>query len=261
MSGFTHKSLAIGMIGSVLILLLILSVAKGKAPNYFLIAVAPLSVFAGWWLAEFSREEQKKQQPLLLFYLVFAGLYTLFLVFAVWFSGGRALVLPLIVLLISGLCLLFVIQSKENKFSRLIAFLVFISAGLNLFLNTKVFPELAAYQGARQVLKIFEAKNNPDAHLFDFEVEEYNLFFYSTQNAEHLETWDDLYEVMEKPGSWVYTNEIKYKDIILMNYAIDTVYQIKQRGLNEVNFEFLNPVTRVKSLKTNYLIVTGDKKK
>jgi hypothetical protein len=64
---------------------------------------------------------------------------------------------------------------------------------------------------------------------------------------------------MEKPGTWLYTNEIKYRDIVGMNYNIDTVYQIRQRGMNRINLEFLNPKSREKSLKTNYLIVTGSK--
>lgn len=258
MDGFIHRSLAIGLIGSVMVLLLILSIAKGKAPNYFLITVAPFSVFAGWWLAGFIQVEQKKQQPLLLFYLVFAGLYTLFLVFAVWFSGGRALVLPLIVLLISGLCLLFVIQSKENKFSRLIAFLVFISAGLNLFLNTKVFPELAAYQGGRQVINMFETHKTQGDKLYNFVLEDYNLFFYATEKVENIEAWEEFYEVAATKGAWIYTHESKLKDILSMNYKIDTVYQIRQRGMNELNLEFLNPATRNQALKTNYLVVIGD---
>jgi hypothetical protein len=65
---------------------------------------------------------------------------------------------------------------------------------------------------------------------------------------------------MEKPGSWIYTNEIKYNDIMAMEYSIDTVYCIKQRGMNQVTLKFLNPATREKALTTNYLIVTGRKK-
>ncbi len=201
---FIHKSFAIGLIGSVMALLLILSIAKGKAPNYFLITVAPFSVFAGWWLAEF-------------------------------------------------------IRLKGQKFSQLIAFLVIIIAGINLFLNTKLFPELAYYQGGRQVLELFETHKKPDDKLYNFVLEDYNLFFYSADKVENIENWEEFYEVAATKGAWIYTHESKLKDILSMNYKIDTVYQIRQRGMNEINLEFLIPATRNQALKSNYLIVTGDK--
>lgn len=202
MSGFTHKSFAIGIIGSVLILLLILSVAKGKAPNYFLITVPVFSVFAGWWLAEF-------------------------------------------------------IRLKGQKISKLFASLVIIIAGINLFLNTKLFPELATYQGGKQVINLFEINKKPGDKLYNFVLEDYNLFFYATEKVENIETWEEFYEVAATKGAWIYTHEIKVNDIRSMNYAIDTVYQIRQRGMNEINIEFLNPATRNQALKTNYLVVTG----
>jgi 4-amino-4-deoxy-L-arabinose transferase-like glycosyltransferase len=260
LAGFCNKNFATAMLGSVLVFLLILSVAKGKAPNYFLITVPVFSVFAGWWLADFIQVEQKKQLQVFRFYLVFAGLYTLFFSFVIWFSGNRTLVLPFTVLFISGLFLLAVAKSKEPRFSILIAFLVIVTSALNLFLNVKVFPELATFQGGTQVVKLFETNKKPGDKLYNFELDDYNLFFYSTGNTENIEKWEELYATMEKPGSWIYTNEIKYNDIMAMEYSIDTVYCIKQRGMNQVTLKFLNPATRENALTTNYLIVTGRKK-
>jgi general stress protein CsbA len=260
LAGFDNKNFVIGLIGSVLVLLLILSIAKGKAPNYFLITVAPFSVFAGWWLAGFMQAEQKKQRQVYRFYVAFAGLYTLFFAFVVWFLGNRTLVLPFTVLFISGLCLLAVAKSKELRFSALIAFLVLITAGLNLFLNYRVFPDLATFQGGRQVVNLFDKNKKPGDRLYSFELDDYNLYFYSTDKTENIENWEELYETMEKPGSWIYTNDIKYNDIMAMEYSIDTVYCIKQRGMNQINLEYLNPATREAALITNYVIVSGGKK-
>lgn len=256
-----HKSFATGMLGSLLILLLILSIAKGKAPNYFLITVSPISVFAGWWLTDFFRAEQKRQRLFFRFALIFSGLYALFLVFIVWFLGGRGLFLPVIILLISGLCLFLFIGSKKLRFSPLIVFLIIQSAGFNLFLNARVFPELAVYQGGRQVATLFENQKKQGDQLYHFETDDYNLFFYAPDGATDIKNWEELYSAMEKPGTWIYTNEIKYNDIRQMGYIIDTVYVINQRGMNRVNLEFLNPETRTLTLKTNYLIVTGNQRK
>jgi 4-amino-4-deoxy-L-arabinose transferase-like glycosyltransferase len=203
MSGFTHKSIAIGLIGSVLILLLILSIAKGKAPNYFLITVAPFSVFAGWWLAEF-------------------------------------------------------IRLKGPKFSRVMAFTVVFFASLNLYLNASFFPELAKYQGGRQAINLFETHKKPGDKLYNFVLEDYNLFFYSAEPVENIETWEEFYEVAATKGAWIYTHETKVNDMLSMPFKTDTVYQIRQRGMNEINLKFLNPSTRTQALKTNYLVVIGE---
>jgi len=59
---------------------------------------------------------------------------------------------------------------------------------------------------------------------------------------------------MEKPGTWVYTDEDKFRHILFMGFPVDTVYEIKQRGMNQISREFLNSETREKSLSFNYLI-------
>jgi hypothetical protein len=63
--------------------------------------------------------------------------------------------------------------------------------------------------------------------------------------------------VADEKGAWIYIDEVKMKDILSMNFKIDTVYQIRQRGLNQVTLKFLNPETREETLITNYLVVTG----
>ncbi len=96
--------------------------------------------------------------------------------------------------------------------------------------------------------------------MYNFELEEYELFFYAKDSVAEIKNWDQLYDAMEKPGTWVYTNATKYNDIKNMDYSIDTVYTIRQRGMNEINLQFLDPATREESLKSNYLIKTGNGK-
>lgn len=256
LKGFENKEIIAGLLGSVLILLLILSIAKGKAPNYFLITVPVFAVFAGVWLADFERKTFVTQRKFIRFSLVFAGLYSLFFSFAVWFLSDRSLVLPLIILVVSGVGLFLVFKSERNISLRMILFLVIISAGLNLFLNAKVYPELAALQGGRQVLDLFEKHKKPGDKLYNFDLEDYNLFFYSREKVENIETWDEFYKIAATPGSWIYMHEIKMKDFLDMNIKMDMVYQVRQRGMNKVTLRFLNPKTRNQTLITSFLIVT-----
>jgi general stress protein CsbA len=254
LEGLEKIEFAAGLLGSVLILLLVLSIAKGKAPNYFLITVPVFSVFGGWWLADFERKTIAMQRKFRKFYLGFAGLYSLFFAFAVWFPCDRSVFLPLIILAVSGLGLLFILKSEENIFLRMILFLVILSAGLNLFLNVKVYPELTAFQGGRQVLEVFETHKKPGDKLYNFDLEDYNLFFYAKEKVENIDDWNELYKVAATPGSWIYTYQIKVEDIKSLNYKIDTVFQIRQRGMNKITLEFLNPVTRESALENSYLL-------
>ena len=247
------------LVGSVFVLLLILSVAKGKAPNYFLIAVAPISVIAGKWLAHFNSISEKKQQLFIVLQLIIIGLSAVFfIIVAVVFSGGE-IWFSIVFLLILFSVILKISNSGIHSLKKIILVSVILTNGLNLYLNAKVLPYLYSYQGARQVLKLYEIKNSPENQLYNFELEDYGLFFYARQPVENIDNWDKLYENMAKPGTWLYTNEIKFNEIIKRDYDIDTVYQIRQSGMNRISIEFLNPKTREQSLKTNYLIVTREK--
>jgi hypothetical protein len=169
----------------------------------------------------------------------------------------------ILISIILAVVLLIVILATDKTgiqpFQKILLGSLIVAGAFNLFLNAKVLPDLYSYQGARQVLKLYEGQKNQQSKLYNLELEDFGLFFYARQPVENVTTWDEVYTIMEKPGTWLYTNEIKYRDIVGMNYNIDTVYQIRQRGMNRINLEFLNPKSREKSLKTNYLIVTGSK--
>ena len=188
---------------SLLFIFLVLSIAKGKSPNYMLIIIAPTMVLTAKWLTKEKHENKR-----------------------IHLNPNRMLVL-------------------------------FLLAGIfNIFLNGYLLPRLFKYQGPRQVLNIFEKHSNSDKKLYNFEIDEYALFFYAKEIPENLTDWNRVYSVLEKPDTWIYTNNIKYNDITGMEYKIDTIYEIKNRGMNKMSFQFLNPLTRQQSLKTHYLIKT-----
>ena len=244
------------LLGSTLVLVLVLSIAKGKAPNYFVIAVAPISVVLAKWLSQFSLLNHKLQRQIIFGqYIVLLIQASLFIfLFSVYSFLG--LWLP-IILLATCLSIVFVLYLfKSGALNQVLLLSIIIGASLNVYLTTQLLPHLFAYQGARQVLEIFESKKKEGEILSNFELEEYELFFYANDTVNEIADWNELYDVMEKSGTWLYTNEIKYRDIIQMNYAIDTIYTIKQQGMNRLNFKFLNPKTCKESLNSNYLFKT-----
>ncbi len=247
------------LLGSVLILLIILSIAKGKAPNYFLIAVAPVSVLAAKRIAILLADTDKKSKNFIRIQVVFAGtvaigffiIYTLLSFITMWVA--------IVSIVLSVFVIFYFLREKKQTLKKALLISLIFAGSLNLILNSVILPELFSYQGAGQALKIFNEQQRADSKFYQFETEGYELFFYSVEKITHIGDWDELRTAMNKSDTWLYTNDIKYKDILKMNFNIDTIYEIRQRGMNRINFEFLNPSTRESSLKSNYLIVTSRK--
>jgi 4-amino-4-deoxy-L-arabinose transferase-like glycosyltransferase len=244
------------LLGSTIVLVLVLSIAKGKAPNYFFISVAPISVVVGNWVQQISLQSGKLQKRVVLAQLIFVSLIATMCIFLFWFYSSLNLLIP-IILSTACLFIVFYFYRQKNKIlSQILLLSVIVVASLNVYLNTQILPHLFSYQGARQVLEIFENEKKEGEILSNFELEEFEMFFYATDTVNEITDWNELYEVMEKSGTWLYTNEIKYNDIIKMGYAIDTIYTIKQHGMNSLDLKFLNPKTCEQALNSNYLFKT-----
>lgn len=238
------------LLGSTLVLLLVLSIAKGKAPNYFLIAVAPISVVTGKW---FENKAKGFKVALIRIHWITVSLYSILLL-VITFLFVQNYIVCLIIILI--FCFFILLSVKRNIDHKILLVSFTIAACLNVVFNVLVLPEMFKYQGARQAIEIYEENKNEGDKLCNFELEEFEIFFYAKSPVNHLKDWTYLYKAMGKSGTWIYTNSIKHNDIIQMGYNIDTVYQIKQTGMNKLRFKFMNPETREDALEANFLIKT-----
>ena len=260
-TGFKNKeqsAWSFYLLGSVGVLFIILSVARGKAPNYFFIEIVPIAIITAKWLTIFETENRKKRTVLIRWQVIFVGIFALGLVFVfATLSFVKLWVALLIALLLIGAVYYF-LKQKKPILNNALLLSVLIIGGLNLFLNSAVIPELYTYQGARQALSIFNEHKKENSQLYNFETEGNELYFYSKENVIQIERWDELRAAMKTGNAWIYTNEIKCKNIIDMKMKIDTIYEVRQRGMNRISLKFLNPSTRESSLKTYYLMVSED---
>jgi 4-amino-4-deoxy-L-arabinose transferase-like glycosyltransferase len=252
------NKMSISIFGSVLVLFVVYSIARGKAPNYLMMFVPLLAVVAA------GRMKYYLLWPSFLTNrLIYAQSFMLLLLCALLlFSGIKIMesrVLIPVLFVTGGTILvgLYVIIDR-NRWNRVLFSTVVVTAVFNLFLNTQLVPFLFSYQGHIQAIEIFEQDDSAEKILYNFDLEEYELFFNAKDSVRQIATWEQLYGAMEKPGTWVYTNWWKRNEILDMEYRIDTVYQIHQRGMNKITFEFLNPEMRQFTIETNYLIKTRD---
>ena len=241
------------LLGSALILLFIFSIAKGRAPNYFMVMIPPMAIVSSGRIIRFF----EKPEAIRIFIIFEISLIAvlIFLLVAV-FILSPGFVYPIILTIISVFLIYYYLRKRVYNFERIALISVLFTGIFNLCFNAFIIPGLYSCQGSRKVLNIFESDSPEGDRLCNFDLEEYELFFYAEDTVNNIIDWNELSSVMERPGTWLYTNEIKYNDITDMNFRIDTVYEIRQRGMNRITLSFLNPGTREEALKSNYLIRT-----
>lgn len=62
-----------------------------------------------------------------------------------------------------------------------------------------------------------------------------------------------MYKVIKEPQIWLFTNETERIKIIKLG-DIDTIYTSKQKGMNNLNVQFLHPETGDYGLELSCLI-------
>lgn len=242
------------LLGGVLVFMFILSIAKGKAPNYFLLAVPILSVLTAKWISGIEKLSKKKRNILFIAQQILIVFLFILLVGIAFIFREKHLLIS--VVLISVLLLALFISNKkiENKFNRIILQSLLVAGSLFFYLETTIIPELYTYQGARKALEIYENKREENDTLKSLQLVEFELFYWAESPVENFTNWIEFYDFLENEGSWVYTNKSGYEVILEIRKEVGTVYKIPQRGMNELSISFILPKTRQNALNDNYLI-------
>jgi 4-amino-4-deoxy-L-arabinose transferase-like glycosyltransferase len=247
------------LLGSVVVLFSVYSIARGKAPNYLMMLMPPLAVVAAGRIQEFVHWSAKLKKGVIYFHYFLLAILVL-LLFASWYFviEGEGTGLLILLIVTSATLSLFFFRNEHGSTRRTLFITLLISAAFNLFQNTMVITELFRYQGARQAIHYFEKDEAGEKQLYNWDLEEYGLFFMAEDSVRNIADWEQMHEAMEKPGTWLYTNEGKHDEIVKMGFEIDTVYRIEQRGMNSISFDFLYAKTRKNALEPNFLIKTED---
>lgn len=248
------RKMGISIFGSVLVLFVVYSIARGKAPNYMMMFIPLLAVLAGNRMKYFVLWPTIMTRKLIFAQRLIILLVLLAIPASYYLFPGNHFLLPLS-LLISATTLIVCFRGIElHRWNRLIFATLVSLAFINLYLNASVIPNMFQYQGHSQTLEIFESCQTNEKQLFNFGLEEYELFFNAEKQVQNVVSWEELYDVVNHPGAWVYTNEDRLRKIWYLQLPIDTIYEINQRGMNRISPEFIHPKTREKSLSGNYLL-------
>lgn len=247
------KSWGVFLLGSVLVLLLVFSGSRGKAPNYFLIMVSPIAVVTAKWIFGIA-SNPKALKRMLDVQPVFVGMLGTGLMFILHFMGFAKLWVSILTSLLfigTGIVLLW---GRKLNLQTTLFISVLVISGFNLFFNAKVYPELYAMQGAWQALEIYEKERSKNDMLLMLKLEEYEILFMTNAPVQNFAGWEEFYEFLKNDGAWVYTTEEGYEVVKHLAKELSEVHAIPQQGMNHLTLGFLNAKTRSKALKNNYLI-------
>lgn len=247
------------LLWGVMILFFVYSIARGKAPNYLMVLMPALAVVGAGRVVDFASSTSPLKSRLTAIHWFVLGAMLILMPVSWYFVIDRKST-GLLVLLLTGFALAAIVYSTagQKNIQRLVFLSLLVSAVFNLFLNAKVIPALFTYQGARQAVTLFEAGDAAEKVLYSWDLEEYELFFMAKDSVHNIADWEQMHRVMEKPGTWLYTNEWKHDEVVKLGFNIDTVYRIEQRGMNSLSLNFLNSRTRAGTLEPNFLIKTED---
>jgi 4-amino-4-deoxy-L-arabinose transferase-like glycosyltransferase len=239
------------------IFFIILSSASFQLPNYIFSIVPLIAVLTAKWV-DISLD--KKPKLFRTFFAIQNVVVTLFwiLVFAMaiylfpfpkwyfWFFVFAAFV-------ISG----FVYFKTEDYLARIILPTITVFTVFTLLLNMHIFPYMFSFQAPPKAARYFNENANEGDKLYNYKYGQYELFFYSEPQATKLDSITDVVSIIEKKGSWIFTNPEGLAEIDSLQVETDTIIEYKHLALNRGG-RFLNPKTRDKILKPMYLIKLPD---
>ncbi|NOR75146.1 MAG: hypothetical protein GQ525_08295 [Draconibacterium sp.] len=141
--------------------------------------------------------------------------------------------------------------------ARLILPSVIVFTCFTLLLNMHVFPYMFSFQAPPKAARYFNENASEGDKLYNYLYGQYELFFYSEPQATQLDSITDVISIIEKKGSWIFTNPIGMNKIDSLNIETDTIIEYQHLYLNRGG-RFLNPKTRDEILKPLYLLKLSD---
>ncbi|WP_321285471.1 glycosyltransferase family 39 protein [uncultured Sunxiuqinia sp.] len=243
--------------GGIWFFFIILSIAKGKSPNYILIVMPLLTVLLAKWLNRLLSD-----QNTLIYKIVFR--LQAFVVVLLWICLFLFItyLFPLAkvgywLIVIPALAMTYYMYStKKDGFIRFFAPSMLIITLLSFFINSHILPYIFQYQSSIVATRKFNKEASQQAQLFNYDYEQFELFFYGRDGAELIEDTTELKIAVTKPNAWIFCYGEGLNDIKKLNTTIDTIYQFKHRGVYRTGIQFILPSSREHSLKTTYLVKT-----
>ncbi|MFN0050417.1 MAG: ArnT family glycosyltransferase [Cytophagales bacterium] len=155
-----------------------------------------------------------------------------------------------------GILFIYLIFQKEiNQLHKIILLSTFTAIGVNLLMNSHVYPSLLKYQPSHEIADYLRSKNVDERHFFIFnDFYSHSLDFYTQSVNQEVVDLAFFETLKEGEVYYCYTNS-KGLEILTTNqikYTLVGTYL--EYPVTRVSLPFLNPSTRAERLVEKYLI-------
>jgi len=244
--------------GGIWLFFIIISISKGKSPNYISNIMPLFTIVIAKWLTLFMPNPESKfiKIALIMQAIIVSLLWCCLLLFAGYlFPPGN---IYIYILFSTGFLITLYIYIKmrgELLVHILFPSLIIISI-FSFYVNYSALPDILKYQSSIAASKTFNERANEEAVLYNYDYEQFELYFYGRNKVILIDDSIKLANVCTKSNSWIFCYEKGLAEIKNLNTNIDTTFVFNHRGLYNLSFEFLMPSTRINSLEKTYLVKT-----
>jgi 4-amino-4-deoxy-L-arabinose transferase-like glycosyltransferase len=234
---------------------LVLSFSKSKLPNYIYVLIPLFSVVTAKYLVlalPFRRERLhilflKLQTVVCIISLILTGILSIWLFpLAHWWQW-------FIVCTLVGISAYTFIMG-HGHLQRLILPSLSLSIALNFCINQHVAPQIFSDQASVKAAGIFNDVSLPGDKLYNYNYPSHEMYFYSKTGAHKIKNDLALFELMKKPGNWVFTTSEVVNRMPDGEFPQPEVSALKHVRINKLNWMYLNPKTREQSYEIYYLL-------
>ena len=233
---------------------IVLTISKGKLPNYILSIVPFFSILTAKYLAlALSLKKEKLYRYFLWLQNVVAillGIATV--VFITWLFPVKNLLLWAVFVLMQALAL-FSTRKQNPKFVRLLYPSMAASITLSFFINVHIAPQIFSDQASVKAAGIVNERANDDDKIYNYNYSSYELYFYSKIPVEPLENDVSVIKKLKEPGNWIFTDK-KVVERLQGDYPPPEVIPLRHVWVNKLSSKYINPKTRESKRDTLYLL-------
>jgi 4-amino-4-deoxy-L-arabinose transferase-like glycosyltransferase len=236
-------------LGGFIIPFMVLSFSHYKLPHY----IYPVFPFAALLTAVYlNRDSHPKvivyiQAVLnILAWALMIGLSSYFFPMKSWVSytlGGM--------LLIYFICLMLRLRGRQ----QLVFATLWTAVCMCLYYNLVLTPQLMQYPADNQLPGIIEREGIPVEKLVDYKTGSHVLDFHLKTIVPYYYSPAQIDSVLDRQGQvWVFADEDGKNQLQDEKFPIEKMIAIPHFGVNEMNWEFINPKTRNQIINKKYLL-------
>ncbi|WBX74117.1 glycosyltransferase family 39 protein [Tenacibaculum pacificus] len=241
-------------IGSVLIILFIISFSKFKLPHYLNPLLPLLAVFTAGFLYSLKKDNKQKTLKVFMGIVYFiAPIMVIITSLLLFFTFNTPSIFIILVSLVLLILLVLTILKKEVLPLKIVVSSVLLMVFVNFVLNSYFYPELLQYQGGLKIAKIInedDTINADDVYLYENDFS-WPLDYYTKRNTPHI-TKQQLKNINK--DVWIVIRNTSIKTIETAGFIIDKKHKVDHFRITKLNLKFLNPKTRNSKLSNAYLL-------